>query len=294
MSLPDVDRPILVMSDVDGTLINPRGQVSDRQREAVDRLIAAGHYFGIATGRPHRWISAITDQVRVNAPCITSNGAALLDTQSWRILGSHELGVDVLHSVVDSARRALLPHGGLAVAVERVGAAGAGAANPQDLLSESTDDLAGGAYAVTADFLHNWEGPRVPVYEEDEVLSQPALKLLLRNDNLTAQQMYGLVAPVIDPQVAHVTYSMNAGLMEVSVPGVNKGIMLAELAQSLGIEQSQVIAFGDMPNDAEMLRWAGHGVAMGNAHEDIKKLADEVTASNEEDGEAAILERLLG
>jgi len=65
------------------------------------------------------------------------------------------------------------------------------------------------------------------------------------------------------------------------------------LSQS-GISASQVVAFGDMPNDLEMIRWAGHGVAVANADPVLKAAADEVTASNDEDGVALVIERLLG
>lgn len=59
------------------------------------------------------------------------------------------------------------------------------------------------------------------------------------------------------------------------------------------MKAAETIAFGDMPNDIPMFAWAAHGVAMGNAHGELRAVADEVTASNEEDGIAVVLERLL-
>jgi hypothetical protein len=61
-----------------------------------------------------------------------------------------------------------------------------------------------------------------------------------------------------------------------------------------GIASDDVVAFGDMPNDLPMLRWAGHGVAVANAHPDLLTAADEVTASNDDAGVARVLERLFG
>jgi hydroxymethylpyrimidine pyrophosphatase-like HAD family hydrolase len=72
---------------------------------------------------------------------------------------------------------------------------------------------------------------------------------------------------------------------------VTKASGLADVAQRYEVAPADVIAFGDMPNDLEMLRWAGHGVAMGNAHPALLEVADEVTASNSDDGLALILER---
>ena len=78
---------------------------------------------------------------------------------------------------------------------------------------------------------------------------------------------------------------------DLAAPGVTKATGLAEVAARLGVAAADVIAFGDMPNDLEMLRWAGHGVAMGNAHPVLLEVADEVTASNADDGLALVLER---
>ena len=73
--------------------------------------------------------------------------------------------------------------------------------------------------------------------------------------------------------------------------GVTKAHGLAEVASRFGVAAADVVAFGDMPNDLEMLRWAGHGVAMGNAHPELQAAADEVTAHHDEDGVALVLER---
>ena len=80
----------------------------------------------------------------------------------------------------------------------------------------------------------------------------------------------------------------------MSAPGVNKGATLAEFAAQLQIDAAAAVAFGDMPNDLEMLRWAGRGLAVANAHEAVRAAADAVVGSNDEDGVAIELESLLG
>jgi hydroxymethylpyrimidine pyrophosphatase-like HAD family hydrolase len=87
------------------------------------------------------------------------------------------------------------------------------------------------------------------------------------------------------------TYSTNNGLVEIVPRGISKATGVAEVAGPLGIAEVDVVAFGDMPNDVPMLLWAGRGVAMGNAHPDAKAAANEVTATNAEDGVARVLER---
>jgi len=80
-------------------------------------------------------------------------------------------------------------------------------------------------------------------------------------------------------------------MLEISARGVTKASALAWLAESLGVEAADVVAFGDMPNDIPLLRWAGLGVAMGNAHPEAVEAADEITAPNTDDGVARVLER---
>ncbi len=84
-----------------------------------------------------------------------------------------------------------------------------------------------------------------------------------------------------------------APYLEISARGVHKGWALEALCARLGIPAEHVVAFGDMPNDLPMLQWAGCGVAMANAHPDVLAAADVVTRSNEEDGVAMVVERLL-
>jgi hydroxymethylpyrimidine pyrophosphatase-like HAD family hydrolase len=95
-------------------------------------------------------------------------------------------------------------------------------------------------------------------------------------------------------QVAEVTHSnVNDCLLEVSAPGVSKATTLARLAASWDIAAAEVMAFGDMPNDLEMLRWAGEGYAMTNSHPEVLASVRLFAPTIHEDGVAQVLERLL-
>ena len=117
------------------------------------------------------------------------------------------------------------------------------------------------------------------------------IALLIRNTDYSAPELYELVAPHIDPELAHLTYSMQEGILEVAAPNVTKRRGVEWLAEHTGVAQQETIAFGDMPNDIEMLRWAGCGVAMENAHPEVKAAADAVTVANHQAGVAKVLER---
>ncbi|AKE40097.1 Cof-type HAD-IIB family hydrolase [Corynebacterium camporealensis] len=269
--------PRLIASDIDGTFLDPNHRVSKRNRDAVLRAHQAGTHFVLATGRPHRWIAPVLDQLPLRPLCVTANGAVLYDADSDNVLEAHEVAPGVLSHVVDIAKQAFAPHGGVSFAVERAGKS----------VRDPLDEL----------FVVDHSYSEEPVFDGfgiaalDDLVSVPAVKLLVRNLHLSAPEMYDVLAPHVDQNKAHVTYSMNEGILEVAAPGVTKAKGLDAVAQHFNVTAEQTITFGDMPNDIEMLQWAGTGVAMGNAAPAVKEAADFVTTPNSESGVANVLER---
>jgi hypothetical protein len=126
------------------------------------------------------------------------------------------------------------------------------------------------------------------------LLATPPVKLLLRPDHERGVAGFAESARTEVADLVEVTYSdASATLLEMSAAGVSKGSGLAALCAARGIEASETIAFGDMPNDLPMLAWAGRSYAMANGHPDVIAAADELAPPNREDGVAAVLERLL-
>jgi hypothetical protein len=117
-------------------------------------------------------------------------------------------------------------------------------------------------------------------------------KLIVRDDELEHDELVRVVQHIVGER-ANVTHS-GYGIVELSAAGVDKARGLRVACERHGIDLDDVIAFGDMPNDLPMIRIAGHGVAVANAHTDVLAAADEITASNADDGVAQVLERLLG
>ena len=91
-----------------------------------------------------------------------------------------------------------------------------------------------------------------------------------------------------------ITWSSTSSLLEISAAGVTKATTLAVLAEQLGIDPADVVAFGDMPNDIDMLTWAGTAYAMADAHPTVRAAADRVAPSNDEDGVASVLSDIFG
>ena len=266
--------PRLIASDIDGTLLDRNHRVPRRNRDAVARAVQQGAYFALSTGRPFRWIAPVLEQLPVRPVCVTSNGAVLYDSAEDRVMSAHELSPAALAEVVDVAQTVL-------------GTVGFGAERAGGSLADAVEDL----FVVERHYSENALFEGFGVVSMGELVGQPAVKFLIRNTDYSAPELYELIAPHIDPELAHLTYSMQEGILEVAAPTVTKRRGVEWLAEHTGVAQQETIAFGDMPNDIEMLTWAGCGVAMENAHPEVKAAADAVTVANHQAGVAKVLER---
>jgi hydroxymethylpyrimidine pyrophosphatase-like HAD family hydrolase len=270
-------RPRLVASDVDGTLLDPSERISARTREAVHRVLAAGVPFVLVTGRPPRWIPPVVEQLGYAGLAVCANGAVLYDAATDRVGFTATLHPVQLRGAAQVVAT-VLPDAKLAVELPTGSAAVNGA---EQFLAEPG-------------YSHPWPDGGSANAPRDILLGRPAVKLLVRQPQASSDMMASAVAELLSAGVGarlHVTYSTGHGLIELSAPGVTKGSGLARLASMLGVRAADVLAVGDMPNDLPMLQWAGHGVAMANAHPTVRQAADEITAGNAEDGLALLLER---
>ena len=258
------EAPRLILTDLDGTLLNADREVSDRTAAVFERATAAGARVVIATGRPVRFVRHLRDRIHASI-ALCANGALVVDLASGDVLQSH---------LLDGERV-------LALAAE-LRADGADFAIAAEGLSEI------GMLAETHyPFSHLTDEQRVSLAT---LASQPMIKLLVR----PAEGHHDEVLRVLSEHYADVllaTSSGVAGLIEVSLAGISKGSVIDGLAQEWGIGPEHAIAFGDQPNDLDMLRWAGWGVAMENADPAVKAEADEVAPHHDEDGVAQVLER---
>lgn len=268
-----VQKPGLVASDVDGTLIGPDELPTDRTRAAVHSVVAAGIPFVLVTGRPPRWIPRVAEHFPGVSRAVCANGAVCYDIAADRVVSAVTLPSELLAELADACARTLP---GARIAVERVGRGAFDNAHTQ-FLSE-------------VGYQHAWASADHTEVPRAELFAEPAIKLLARHPGMPSDAMVDALAPMVGDLVA-LTFSNPNGLVEAAPLGVSKASGLAEVSASVGVAAPDVIAFGDMPNDIPMLTWAGHGVAMGNSHPDVLAVADEITAPNTEDGLALVLER---
>ena len=265
--------PALVACDVDGTLLDDDDTISPRTRNAVRAAVAGGVQFILATGRPPRWVRPVVDALGFAPTAVCANGAVIYDPATDRVLSARTLSIDALGELAEIATR-VIPGAGLAV--ERVGNSAHDTATPQ--------------FVSSPGYEHAWLNPDNTEVSIEDLLSAPAVKLLIRKAGGRSSEMAAELSKHIGIE-GDITYSTENGLVEIVPLGISKASGIEEVARPLGITHDDVVAFGDMPNDVPMLMRAGHGVAMGNAHPDVLAAADEVTASNTDDGVARVLER---
>jgi Cof subfamily protein (haloacid dehalogenase superfamily) len=260
--------PGLVASDLDGTLLNRDGQVTDRTIDALDRLDAAGIPFVMVTGRPIRWLASVLATTGPRGPVVCSNGAVVYDPARDQVLRRQPISVELLAEVAERLR----------------------AEYPKVLFAAESERGMRHEHRYPARFLAG--DPGVHAADLAAVLAEPAVKLLARVDGPTLDDLTGAMGRSLRGLV-EVTRSSGDGLVEISASGVTKATGLAWVADRYGVPPEDILAFGDMPNDLPMFAFAGRGVAMANAEPAVRAAASDTTTGNDADGVASYLDNIL-
>ncbi|PBC62190.1 hydrolase [Streptomyces sp. Tue6028] len=269
--------PRLIATDLDGTLLRDDKSVSERTIAALAAAEQAGIEVFFVTGRPARWMDVVSDHVHGHGLAICGNGAAVVDLHggpgAHRFVKIRELAPGIALDVVGLLRSAAP---GTVYAVERTYGLHLEPAYPS-LHMEPPEIVAPAEKLLAADALD---------------ADQPVLKVLAYHPDMDPDAFLAVARTAIGER-ANVTRSSPSALLEISGPGVSKASTLALCCAERGISPEEVVAFGDMPNDVEMLTWAGRSYAMGNAHPDVLAAASGRTVANNDDGVAVVIERIL-
>jgi HAD superfamily hydrolase (TIGR01484 family) len=267
MSPRDKRRQLLIACDLDGTLLDSSRQVSVFTRAILVRLHKAGWPFVIATARPVRDVRVLAEALEYQGIAICGNGSLCFDF----------------------ARNEVIDY-------QRVDAAGA--AEVLARLRAACPDAWFGAERHLELVLEEgfWLNPvmsqeAVRVSTLDTALDHRGFGKIILQLPGDAQDYLGRVRAFL-PLGFEITVS-SSDFCEIMLRGVTKAATLQRIAARYGFTAQEVVAFGDMPNDLPMLTWAGTGVAVANAHPEVLAAADDFTESNDQDGVAHYLERLL-
>lgn len=269
----------LIATDIDGTLITPADSdhprtISPRTLRALEAARDVGIIVVPASGRQIFSIRSVTKGTFLDDGIVLgANGAMAVNLATGECYFEKLLGVEAQTALYEGLKRQF-PH------IKCVSVREGGEAFVPEF-----------GYVGFMDPGDHGRGEDLPEFPLDEVLGEPSLKLVVRDPGVPEDELLAAALALDVPGCSPVT--SGAPFIEVAAGGVDKGSGLAALCGRLGIDAAETVAFGDALNDAAMLAWAGHGVAMGNAVDAVKELADEVTASNGEDGVAQVVERLL-
>ncbi|MET9792669.1 HAD family hydrolase [Streptomyces canus] len=259
----------LIATDLDGTLLRSDESVSRRTRDALAAATAAGAVHIVVTGRGARWTRHVLDDLGYDGLAVCAQGAQVYHAGEHRLLTSVTLDRQLAGVALAKIEAEVGP---LYLAASRDGLDG--------------DVMVGPGYAVTGAL------PSTPFTDASDLWAAPLNKIYIQHPELSDDE---LAQAAVRAAGGFVSVAMaGQGIVELLPLGLSKATGLSLAARRLGVKAADTIAFGDMPNDLPMFAWASYGVAMADAHEELKAVADEVTSSNEEDGIAVVLERLLG
>ncbi len=261
--------PRLVATDLDGTLLHTDGTVTDRTREVLDAVDALGITVVFVTGRPIRWMEPLWHHVGDHGLAICSNGGIVYDVPGRSVVEARTIPRDVGLAVADLIRET---HPGPTFSLEKA----SGFAKEPSFVSSGDDG----------------DRPELEVGPLEEIFDDSVVKMLALHLEEEPEHFWAQVEKLVGHAVT-TTWSSVGALVEMSGAGVTKASTLALVCAERGIAPSDVVAFGDMPNDVAMLEWAGASYAMGNAHPLAMAAADHVAPRNDEDGVATVLERLF-
>ncbi|MGJ9404398.1 HAD family hydrolase [Arthrobacter sp. KK5.5] len=259
----------MVCLDVDGTLVNHEGHMSQAVRTAARAVVDAGHEVVVSTGRSLGATLPILELLDIHtgyAVCCNGGVTVRLDPtleDRFEVIDRKTFdpapALMALREALPAAKYALEDNAGNFLSTERF------------------QDASFGVVATGVPF--------------EDLLAATAVRLVVFSTDSTAEE-FGEAVEAIG--LHGVTYSVGwTAWLDIAADGVNKASGIEVLRESLGIAPEDTVAVGDGRNDIEMLAWAGRGVAMGQAPDEVKAAADEIAAGVDDDGLEAVLRSLL-
>ena len=259
----------MICLDVDGTLVNHDGAMSRAVKDSARAIVAAGHEVVISTGRS---LGATLPVIRMlgieSGYAVCCNGGVTVRL---------DLSLEDGYEVID--RKTFDPAPALRALIKAL---------PTAKYALEDDE---GRFLSTSRFQDASFGVVAEPVTLNQMLEATAVRLVVFSTDATAEE-FGEAVQTLG--LSGVTYSVGwTAWLDIAAEGITKASGLEILREQLGYEVSQTIAVGDGRNDIEMLSWAGRGIAMGQAPDEVKAVADEVTAGVDDDGLASVLRSVL-
>ena len=262
-------RIALVVSDVDGTLLTKDKTLTEGARRAVRRLEERGIGFTITSSRPTIGMRFLIEPLQITLPVGAFNGSSIVDAQ-LNPIEQHLIPASAAQRSID-----ILGEFGVDIWLftneQWLARSGDGAYVPLERRAIKADP------AIVPDFAPYLSGVC-------KIVGASADAALLQRCEIVVQKALGSQATAVRSQSYY---------LDITPPGCDKGTFVQAMAKRLGISTGSVATIGDMQNDLAMFKTSGISIAMGNATDDVKKLATHVTTSNEDEGFAGAIDVIL-
>ena len=259
----------LVALDLDGTLLTTDKKITDRTKQVIRHLAAQGVIIALASGRNMSGIRSVIDELSLKSESIyviACNGAQVWCESTQHFIANHSLSADDVSFIRQWGRLS-----GMACYAQHAG----------ELVVEENQHIPLNARQFSRLDIH--------VTTDSLLLNMPVAKMMFIDEVLSIDAFVQQTPEDIINRYHCVRSEPH--YYEVMAMGVNKGEACRTLATYLGISSADILALGNEMNDCEMLRYAGKGIAMGNAAEQVQQCADDITASNDDEGVAKAITR---
>ncbi|SDY22959.1 hypothetical protein SAMN05421736_101724 [Evansella caseinilytica] len=281
----------LIATDLDGTLLNERGEVSEENAQAIKKAVSKGIKFVVATGRSYDAANKPLQDAGLSCPIICLNGANTYDSKKT-LIRSVPMDNAVCQKILTTCEDAgmyieiFTNQGGYSVSREYF----------MEVLVDIIKSINSDATEedVRAYAEQRFQNEHVQFIDHFEpVLANPDVEIYKFLSFSFHKEVLKEVSDKLSAEDGVVITSSGHINLEFNHPDAQKGIALEMLANSMGISMEDVMALGDNFNDKSMLERAGRGVAMENAPEAIKTVCRYTTKSNDENGVAHAIEEML-
>jgi Cof subfamily protein (haloacid dehalogenase superfamily) len=259
----------LVAVDIDGTLLNSEGIITEKTRISIKRAVEKGVIFSICTGRPIQGVESFNSLLNLDSPFITYNGAMIVMGKSKDILYEQGLSTEASRNILSIGKSL-----GTTIIVW---------ANNKLYAYELNERV--------LDYKQIAKVEPVLIEDEEEVIASGITKILWYDDPEKLDHYQDILKDKLKDNVTYCT--SRPVFLEFFDSRVSKAVAMEKLGEHFGIKREEMIAIGDGFNDLPMIEYAGLGVAMGNAPKAIKAKANYVTLSNDEDGIAQALDKFV-
>ena len=259
----------LIAADMDGTLLNDESQMSERTKAAIRKAVESGALFVTATGRAMSGVESVNALLDKDMPFIVMNGASVVMGKSRKVLFNKYLDLALVKEIYKYAAEYDVPM--VVRTNERLWVS-----------SESNEtDKYSTAYSLNLEKISDIDG-----FDEKNIFKA----IWFGTPEMIARCQREMNEVFKGRLNCHSSLPM---YLEFVSFDSDKGIAMAEVGRIYGIDRSEMIAVGDGYNDISMLRYAGLGIAMANAPDDVKNACKQVTLSNNDDGVAAVIEEYI-